>query len=172
MAYERPVDTIIFGTGFQVTDPPLARRIRGADGRTLTEAWGGSMRAYLGTTIAGFPNFFLLLGPNTGLGHTSVVLMIEAQLGHVIDALRFLRSRGLVALAPRPEVQAEYSAEVDARLAGTVWNSGGCSSWYLDPSGRNSTLWPGTTWSFRRRLARFRPADYDTQVPVKEVLAT
>jgi cation diffusion facilitator CzcD-associated flavoprotein CzcO len=158
---ERPVDTIIFGTGFRVTDLPIAGRIRGADGRTLTETWGGSMRAYLGTMIAGFPNLFMLPGPNTGLGHTSVVLMIEAQMGHILDALRLLRRRGLVALAPRPEVQAAYSDRIDARLAGTVWNAGGCASWYLDATGRNSVLWPGTTWAFRRRLARLRPDDYD-----------
>ncbi|HEU5108211.1 MAG TPA: NAD(P)/FAD-dependent oxidoreductase, partial [Micromonosporaceae bacterium] len=151
---ERPVDTIIFGTGFRVTDPPIAHRVRGVDGRTLVETWGDSMRAHLGTMIAGFPNFFMLSGPNTGLGHTSVVLMIEAQIGHVLDALAFLRERGYAALAPRPGAQAAYSARIDAGLAGTVWNAGGCASWYLDPTGRNSTLWPATTWSFRRRLAR------------------
>jgi cation diffusion facilitator CzcD-associated flavoprotein CzcO len=171
---ERSVDTIIFGTGFHVTDPPIAGRVRGADGRTLAEAWAGSMRAYLGTMIAGFPNFFMLPGPNTGLGHTSVVLMIEAQIGHILKALRFLRARGLAALAPRSEAQAEYVAELDARLAGTVWNAGGCTSWYLDSTGRNAILWPGTTWSFRRRLARFRPAGYETlaRVPSSEEVTT
>jgi cation diffusion facilitator CzcD-associated flavoprotein CzcO len=159
--HERPVDTIIFGTGFRVTDMPIAGLIRGADGRTLAEAWGGSMRAYLGTMVAGFPNLFLLPGPNTGLGHNSVVLMIEAQIGHILDALRLLRRRGLVALAPRPEVQAAYCDRIDARLAGTVWNAGGCASWYFDATGRNSVIWPGTTWAFRRRLARLRPDDYD-----------
>lgn len=160
---ERRVDTIIFGTGFRVTDPPIAHRVRGVDGRTLADAWGGSMRAYQGTTIAGFPNFFMISGPNTGLGHTSVVLMIEAQIEHVLHALGFLHRRGLAALSPRPAAVTAYNRWVDARLAGTVWNSGGCSSWYLDATGRNSVLWPGTTWSFRRRLARFRVADYEVQ---------
>jgi cation diffusion facilitator CzcD-associated flavoprotein CzcO len=166
---ERPVDTIIFGTGFRVTEVPIAERIRGADGRTLAETWAGSMRAYLGTMVAGFPNLFLLLGPNTGLGHNSVVLMVEAQIGHVLAALRLLRERGLIALAPRAEVQAAYVARLDARLAGTVWNTGGCASWYLDATGRNSTLWPGTTWSFRRTVARLRPEHYDlSDAPVAD----
>jgi cation diffusion facilitator CzcD-associated flavoprotein CzcO len=169
---ERPVDTIIFGTGFRVTEVPIAERIHDADGRTLAEHWAGSAKAYLGTTVAGFPNLFLLLGPNTGLGHTSVVLMIEAQIAHVLAALRFLRTRGLAALAPRPEVQAAYVADLDTRLAGTVWNSGGCRSWYLDATGRNSTLWPGTTWSFRRRLARLRPTDYELLAPAPMEVAT
>jgi cation diffusion facilitator CzcD-associated flavoprotein CzcO len=161
----REVDTIIFGTGFHVTDVPIAERVRGRDGRSLAQVWQGSPKAYLGTMVAGFPNLFLLLGPNTGLGHNSVVLMLEAQFALVLDALRFLRARGLAALSPRPEVQDAYVAEIDNRLAGTVWNAGGCTSWYLDATGRNSTIWPGTTWAFRRRLARLRPADYEAVAP-------
>lgn len=157
----RPVDTIVFGTGFRVSDAPIAERISGADGRTLAAAWAGSMRAYLGTMISGFPNLFLLLGPNTGLGHTSVVLMIEAQIEHVLDVLAFLRGRGVAALSPRADVQAAYADEIDSRLAGTVWNAGGCASWYLDGNGRNSTLWPGTTWAYRRRLGRWKPTEYE-----------
>jgi len=161
----RQVDTIIFGTGFHVTDVPIAQRVRGADGRTLAEVWQGSPKAYLGTMVAGFPNLFLLLGPNTGLGHNSIVLMLEAQFTHVLDALRHLRSHRLAALAPRPEVQDAYQIELDNRLAGTVWNAGGCMSWYLDATGRNSTLWPGSTWAFRRRLAHLRMADYEVVAP-------
>jgi hypothetical protein len=87
--------------------------------------------------------------------------MIEAQIRHVLDTLAFLRGRGYAALAPRAKVQSAYSDRLDEDLAGTVWNAGGCASWYLDATGRNSTLWPGSTWSFRRRLARLRPADYE-----------
>lgn len=158
---ERSVDVLIFGTGFQVSDPPIAHRIRGLAGRTLAQQWSGSPTGHLGTMVAGFPNLFLMLGPNTGLGHSSVVLMMEAQHGHVLDALRFLRERGYAALSPRADVQAAYTAEMDTRLAGTVWNAGGCRSWYLDAAGRNWTMWPGTSWAFRRRLARFQPDDYD-----------
>ncbi len=158
---ERPVDAILFGTGFQPTDPPLARHLRGRDGRTLSETWAGSPAAHLGTTVAGFPNLFLLMGPNTGLGHTSVVYMIEAQIEHLLGALEHMRRHGLHALEPRPDAQAEWVAGVDRRMEGTVWTEGGCRSWYLDPTGRNSTLWPDFTWRFRKRVARFEPGEYE-----------
>jgi cation diffusion facilitator CzcD-associated flavoprotein CzcO len=157
----RPVDTIIFGTGFHVTDMPIAEKIRGRAGHSLAEVWQGSPRAHLGTTVAGFPNLFLILGPNTGLGHNSVLIMIEAQLGYLSAALRHLRRRGAGALEPRAEAQRAWVDEVDRKMRGTVWTAGGCKSWYLDPTGRNSTLWPRTTWSFRWRLSRFRAAEYE-----------
>jgi hypothetical protein len=156
---EREVDTIVFGTGFHVTDMPVGRLVRGRDGRTLEEAWQGSPRAHLGVAIAGFPNLFVLLGPNTGLGHTSMVYMAESQIAHVIDALRRMRSQGADVLEVRRDVQERYNADIDERMRGTVWSTG-CSSWYLDRTGRNSTLWPDWTWKFRRRVARLRPADY------------
>ena len=117
--------------------------------------------------VHGFPNFFFLLGPNTGLGHTSVVLMIEHQVEHVLGALRHLRARRLAALEPRAEAQAAFLADVDARMRTTVWTTGGCSSWYLDRTGRNSTLWPGTTLSFKRRVTRFDPREYEA-TPARE----
>lgn len=157
---EHDVDTLVLATGFRVTDPPIAGCVRGRDGRTLADVWQGSPRAHLGTTVAGFPSFFLLQGPNTGLGHTSVILMIESQIEHVLEALRYARARGLVALEPRAEAQEAFVAEVDARMRGTVWTSGGCASWYLDRTGRNSTLWPGSTRAFHRRVARFNPKEY------------
>jgi len=157
---ERAVDAIICGTGFQVTDMPFGRHVRGRDGRSLDEIWAGSPRAHLGLAVHGFPNFFFLLGPNTGLGHTSVVLMIEHQIEHVLGALRHLRARGLSAIEPRADAQAAFVADVDARMRNTVWTTGGCSSWYLDRTGRNSTLWPGTTLSFKRRVTRFDPSEY------------
>jgi cation diffusion facilitator CzcD-associated flavoprotein CzcO len=156
---EHPADTIICGTGFRVTEMPFADRIRGQSGRTLAETWRGSPAAHWGTTVSGFPNLFLLLGPNTGLGHTSVVLMIESQLELVLGAIRHMRQHGIAALQPRPEAQARFVAEVDGQMRGTVWTSGGCASWYIDRTGRNSTLWPGFTFAFRRRC-RFRPAEY------------
>jgi cation diffusion facilitator CzcD-associated flavoprotein CzcO len=156
-----PADTIIFGTGFRVTDMPIAERIRGRDGHSLAEVWQGSPQAYQGTTVTGFPNLFLLLGPNTGLGHTSVVLMIESQIAYVIDALRQMRHRGLSTVEPSATAQREFVTAVDRRSAGTVWTSGGCRSWYLDATGRNSTVWPGYTWRFRQRMRRFDLGAYE-----------
>lgn len=156
----RDVDAIILGTGFRPTDPPLAAHVRGRDGRTLREVWAGSPRAHLGTTVAGFPNLFLLLGPNTGLGHSSVVYMCEGQIEHVVGALRHMRAHGVDALEPRPEAQEAFVTELDRRMRGTVWLAGGCASWYLDRTGRNSTLWPDFSFRYRARVARFRPEEY------------
>jgi len=162
---EHAVDTIIFGTGFHVTDQPIASRLRGRDGRLLAEVWGQSPAAYVGTTVPGFPNLFLLAGPNTGIGHTSLVFMIEGQIEYVLGALRHLEVQRLAAVDVRPDVHAAWNAEMDRQLADTVWNSGGCNSWYLDASGRNSTLWPTYTWKFRKKVKQFDPASYDEITP-------
>lgn len=157
------VDTIVLATGFQVTEPPIARRITGEDGRTLSEVWRDGMSAYLGTTVAGFPNAFVLLGPNTGLGHTSVVFMTECQIAYTLDALRHMESRGLAVARVRPDAQDAYNTWLERRMARTVWARGGCVSWYMDRSGKNTTLWPTFTWLYRRRTRRFDPDAYDLE---------
>jgi hypothetical protein len=157
---EHAVDVVVFATGFQVTDFPFAHRVRGREGCTLGEAWRPAPRAHLGTTVAGFPNLFILQGPNTGLGHTSVILMIEAQIEHLLNALRYMDSRGFASVEPTEEAQTAFMEKVDRMMERTVWTTGGCQSWYLDASGRNSTLWPGTVGSFRRRVEPFRPDEY------------
>jgi cation diffusion facilitator CzcD-associated flavoprotein CzcO len=157
---EHLLDTIIFATGFTPRDPPLARRLRGRDGSTLSETWRGSPRAYLGTAVAGFPNLFLLYGPNTNTGHSSVVYMLESQMNHVMGALEVMDEQGAAAVEVRPEVQRAFNAELEERLARSVWNAGGCRSWYLDGNGRNAIQWPGFTFEFRRRTRGFDAADY------------
>jgi cation diffusion facilitator CzcD-associated flavoprotein CzcO len=156
---ERPVDAIVFGTGFSVTDLPVARWLRGRDGRLLEDVWGESMSAYLGTAIAGFPNLFLLLGPNTGLGHNSMVYMIESQIAYVMHALHAMEQRGAATVEVSESTLERFNERVQQRMEGTVWSTG-CASWYLDAAGRNRTLWPDWTWRFRRRTARFDPGDY------------
>ncbi len=162
------VDTIIFGTGFHVTDPLIGERVRGRDGVSLADSWNGSMQAHLGIGVHGFPNLAMLLGPNTGLGHNSVLLMVEAQLGQVRRLLRHRAAYGLATFEPTASAQARFVAEVDRGTRGTVWTAGGCQSWYLDETGRNSTLWPGTVRSYRRRLAGFTPTDW-TFAPLRRV---
>jgi cation diffusion facilitator CzcD-associated flavoprotein CzcO len=157
---EREVDTIIYGTGFYVTDVPIANRISGRDGRTLAQVWGGSMQAYKGTTVAGYPNLFFLVGPNTGLGHTSIVFMIESQINYVLGALRTLSRNGASTVEVRAEAQAAYNTELDRMTEGTVWVSGGCQSYYLDRNGHNSALWPTYTWPFRQRTREFDEGAY------------
>jgi cation diffusion facilitator CzcD-associated flavoprotein CzcO len=157
---EREVDAIIFGTGFQVTDMPVGKMVRGPGGKTLDEAWQGSPKAHLGAAIPGFPNLFVLLGPNTGLGHSSMVYMIESQVSYVLDALKYMDAHGADTVQVRAEAAERYNADIDERMEGTVWNTG-CASWYLDDTGRNATLWPDWTWRFRRRTAKFDPANFE-----------
>ncbi len=159
---EHEVDVIIYGTGFRVMDIPLAHRLTGTEGRTLADSWQDhGSEAHRGTTVAGFPNLFLLLGPNTALGHSSVVLMIEAQIGYVADAIRALDSYGVQALDVRRSAQDRYNAELQEQLDDTVWNQGGCRSWYRDANGRNFTLWPTHTFTFRKQMLRFDREAYE-----------
>jgi len=154
------VDVLLLATGFRVTDPILAPLVVGRGGRSLADAWQGSPKAYMGTTVAGFPNLFMLMGPNTGLGHSSVVMMAEAQIEHVLGVIALADGGGARAIEPRPEAQAAFVEWIDESLATTVWNSGGCQSWYLDRTGRNSALWPFGVDRFRRTVERVRAEDY------------
>jgi cation diffusion facilitator CzcD-associated flavoprotein CzcO len=168
---EHPADTIIFGTGFATTNPPIAERVHGADGRSLAERWRETgMAALHGLTVAGFPNLCFLVGPNTGLGHTSIVYMSESQVAYVLDLLDQLDRRGLGSFQPRQEVQDRYNDRLQQKLAGTVWNAGGCASWYLDAAGRNTTLWPTFTFRYRHQVRRADLAEYVTE-PARVPLA-
>jgi cation diffusion facilitator CzcD-associated flavoprotein CzcO len=154
------VDAIIFGTGFHVTDVPLAARLYGKDGTTLRKKWEAEgMAALHGASVAGFPNLFFLVGPNTGLGHNSIVFMIESQLNYLLDALT--RLEGTTVIEARQKAQDAYNADLQKQLQGTVWSTGGCQSWYLDKRGRNTTLWPTFTFRFRQVVRRFKATDYD-----------
>jgi cation diffusion facilitator CzcD-associated flavoprotein CzcO len=157
---EREIDALILGTGFYVTDMPVANYVRGREGRTMAEVWQGSPQAYLGTTVKGFPNMFFLVGPNTGLGHNSIVFMIESQLNYVVECLEHMEQRGAEVFEVREEVQDAFNDRIQRRLLGTVWNSGGCASWYLDDNGKNTTIWPGFTWPYRQETRHFEQADY------------
>jgi cation diffusion facilitator CzcD-associated flavoprotein CzcO len=157
---EHEIDTIICGTGFHVTDAPLPQHIFGLGGQSLADRWHDGISAYLGTTVSGFPNLFLLIGPNTGLGHNSMVYMIESQLNYILDCLRTMDRRNVRAVEVRPDAQEAFDAEMQRRMKNTVWMSG-CSSWYLDAHGHNRTLWPGFTFEFRHRTRRFDPQHYN-----------
>jgi cation diffusion facilitator CzcD-associated flavoprotein CzcO len=160
---ERELDTLILGTGFRVHDNPSFARVRGRDGRTLGEAWAGSPRAYLGTTIAGFPNLFLLVGPNSAGGFNSIVFTTEAHVNYAIEAIRAMDRQGLRSVEVRRETYDAFTREADRRLRESVWNAGGCASWYLDENGRNGVWWPGFTWRLWQRTRRFDPSEYRLQ---------
>ncbi|MCV7194166.1 flavin-containing monooxygenase [Mycolicibacterium brumae] len=148
----RRLDAIVFGTGFKLTQNEGFGRIRGRDGRSLADVWaGGEMSAHLGTVVPGFPNLFMILGPNSVV-YTSQIVTIEAQLDFILDAIAQMRRRGIRSIEVTAEAMREFVRTVDHRLAGSVWNSGGCSSYYLSPSGRNFTFWPGFVFTFQRRM--------------------
>ncbi|MGX1545896.1 flavin-containing monooxygenase [Streptomyces adustus] len=159
---ETEADVIVFGTGFHVTDMPIAERVVGADGRTLAESWKGGMQSLRGASAAGFPNWMTIIGPNTGLGNSSMILMIESQLNYLADYVRQLDVLGgRAALVARPSAVNAWNRRVQDRMKRTVWNTGGCTSWYLDASGRNTTIWPGTTSEFRRETRRVDLTEYE-----------
>jgi cation diffusion facilitator CzcD-associated flavoprotein CzcO len=158
---EIDVDAIICATGFHVTDNPMAHKVKGKGGVSLADAWEETgLKAYVGTTVPGFPNLFLMTGPNTGIGHTSLVVMIEAQIKYVLDSLRYMQENEVASLEVRRRVVELFDKEIQEKSKSTVWTMGGCASWYLDKGGRNSTLWPDFTWRYRRRIRRFDPTAY------------
>ena len=153
------VDTIITAIGYRYRRSLLVDRLLGVDGRSLGEVWQQSPRAYLGTTVPGFPNFFILLGPNS-IGINSVIFSLEAQIAYVLDALRAMDRDGLTRVEVEPEALAGYVADCDRRSVGSVWTEGGCTAYYTDADGRNFAIYPGFASEYRRRTRRFDPAPY------------
>lgn len=154
------LDVVVYGTGFRVNRPLGTMAVTGRDGRDLAEFWGSRPTAHLGVSVPGFPNMFTLLGPNTGLGHNSVVIMVQAQIEYVLQALRMLRGEpDLAALEVTQQAHDAFVAEIDRRHQGQTWASG-CHSWYLNEQGDNFAVWPGSTVEYRRRLRRFDRANY------------
>jgi cation diffusion facilitator CzcD-associated flavoprotein CzcO len=162
---EIEVDAIIFGTGFHVTDAFANVAITGRAGLKLTDAWRDGISAHLGTTVAGFPNLFFLVGPNTGLGHNSIIFMIESQTHYIMSCLRLVARSKAASIEVRADVQQRYNRWVQEKSSGSVWLKGGCASWYLDAEGVNRSLWPASTINFWLRMRRVRPADYILQPP-------
>ena len=160
---EREVDTIVLGTGFAATEFLAPMTITGREGRDLNQHWKDGASAYLGTVVPGFPNLFVLYGPNTNLGHNSILVMLEAQVGWVVQAVRALREQRLRWMDVRPDIAAAFDAWVQRRLGGTVFATG-CHSWYLTERGRNTQNWPASTLTFRRRLRRLRLEDFELAV--------
>jgi cation diffusion facilitator CzcD-associated flavoprotein CzcO len=154
---EHPADVIVYATGFKVIESVTSLNVAGRDGRKLAPE---TLEAYRGVTVTGFPNLFLLLGPNTGLGHTSVVFMIESQIQHVLSCLRILAKTGADTIEVSEAAQRRYNDALQQRLRRAVWSEGGCDSWYLDATGVNRTLWPGFTFEYWARTRRARRADY------------
>ncbi|MFI9401897.1 flavin-containing monooxygenase [Nocardia sp. NPDC052316] len=164
---ERPAEVIIYGTGFHVLNSYKNLPMVGLRAVDLTERWDREgVQAHRGITVADMPNAFFLVGPNTGLGHNSMIFMIEAQIHYVLQAIRRVREQGAVALVPRRAAQDRFNARLQQGLSRSVWNTGGCQSWYLDEHGHNRTLWSGFTWQYWLQTRRIDPAEYEFIGPV------
>jgi len=154
------LDVLVLATGFQAAEAMVPFPVQGRDGADLNTTWRDGARAYLGCTVPGFPNLFFIVGPNTALGHNSMVYMIESQVRYVIDGLKRMERAGFGAVDPKWDVVEQFNAELQRRMQRTVWATGGCTSWYQTKTGLITTLWPGSTLEFRFRTRRFRLADY------------
>ncbi len=157
------VDVIIYATGFEAAEFPATFVVRGKSGQLMSEVWKDGPEAYLGTTLSGFPNMFFIIGPNTGLGHSSMVLMIEAQVAYIMSCVRTLEAKKAKQIEVKSEIQISYNKEIQSRLKDTVWNSG-CVSWYRTSSGKNTSIWPGFTFEFISRTKKVNPFDYNWTV--------
>ena len=159
---EHEVDAIIYGTGFHVTDSFDYLNITGLDGRDLSKDFRtNGILTHYGIAAAGYPNLFFLMGPNTALGHHSVVFMIESQIRYVAQAMTLAEKSGAAAVAPKESAQAKYQTDIQRKLVEGVWTQGGCTSWYLDAHGVNRTIWPGFTFRYWQRTRRLDPAEYE-----------
>jgi cation diffusion facilitator CzcD-associated flavoprotein CzcO len=158
---EHQTDVIIYATGFDTIESVTGLNVTGRDGRKLTPE---TLAAYQGITMAGFPNFFMLLGPNTALGHTSVVFMIESQIQHVMSCLRRLARDQAETIEVRESALRHYNDGLQRRLRRAVWSAGGCSSWYLDADGVNRALWPGFSFEYWARTRRARRSAYTVRL--------
>lgn len=159
----REVDVIIWGTGFDVSHPPIGNKVFNANGERWADLWkDSSPEAYLGTTLANSPNAFLILGPNV-LVYDSFIRLAEAQLDYIIDGLWKIREKGISRLTVKPSVLKQHNERVQKNLQTTVFNAGGCSSYYLDQNGRNFAAWPWSLGALKRRLNAFRLKDYEVE---------
>lgn len=157
---ERPADVIIWGTGFHAGDFVAPMKIEGLHGSDLNEAWAGTPAAYLGTTVSGFPNMFILYGPNTNHGSGSVPYTHECQFNYILDAIAKLEKNDCRYLDLAPATQQRWRREMDERGQKTVWVNGGCGSWYVNEKGQNTNNWPGAWLEYRRRTKTINPRDY------------
>jgi cation diffusion facilitator CzcD-associated flavoprotein CzcO len=162
-------DVVIFATGFHAAEQPYAPTVRGRHGRTLAEHWQGGMTAFASTAVSGFPNLFLINGPNAAVGHNSAIYMIETQIDYVLGALQHQDQSGQRVLEVTAEAEAAYVAMVDDLSASTVWMTGRCDSWYRDPrSGRLTLIWPDFAFAFRDLNGTFSPEPYAVSAPEAE----
>ncbi len=160
---EHILDAIICATGFQVTEHSAPFPIHGSEGRELSKQWSEGAEGYLGVSITGFPNLFTIVGPNSGLGHNSIVFMIEAQVNYILKAIQFTKQKNVKSIEVKPEVQDRYNKDLSKRFTNTVWSVGKCDSWYKTASGKNTTIFPGFSFELRMKTRRFHAFAYKVE---------
>lgn len=154
------VDVIVYATGYDATDGVISYPVVGRGGRSVADFWHEFPRAYLGTAMPGFPNLFIVTGPNTGIGHTSALFIIESQMSYIMRCIREVRERDAATVEVRPEAEAAYTDMIHREMKRTVWQSGGCKSWYMSKSGHVIAMFPGFSFTFRRLTQHFKPGDH------------
>ena len=157
---EHPVDALIYGTGFAATDFLAPMQIKGLGGVELNQAWRDGAEAYKGISVSGFPNLFLLYGPNTNLGHNSILYMLESQFAYVLNCLDALQQQGLRYMDVKPQVQQRFNQHLQQVIRHSIWEQG-CTSWYKNAAGKNTNNWPGFTFTYRQQTRHLELADYD-----------
>ncbi|MCW2739274.1 NAD(P)/FAD-dependent oxidoreductase [Nocardioides sp.] len=162
------LDVVVFSTGYDATDGLIPYEVRGRDGTTLADVWHEYPRAYLGTTVPGFPNFFVVTGPNTGIGHTSAIFVIESQMHYLMRAIEEVLAARAASIEVTPEAEDAYTTAIHREMERTVWHDGGCTSWYRSRSGRVVAMFPGFSFSFRRLARSFRPEHHVITSPALE----
>lgn len=166
------LDVVVFSTGYDATDGLVAHDVRGRDGTCLADVWHDFPRAYLGTTVPGFPNFFVVTGPNTGIGHTSAIFVIESQMAYLLRAIEEVRHTPGASIEPTVAAEEAYTTTIHREMERTVWHDGGCTSWYQSRSGRVTAMFPGFSFSFRRLARRFRPEHHRVTAPAPAAAPT
>lgn len=154
------LDLIVYSTGYDATDGVISYPVIGKGGQSVQDVWAEFPRAYLGTTLPGFPNFFVVTGPNTGIGHTSAIFVIEAQMEYIRRAIQAVQNQGAKAIEVKPQAEADYTTMIHREMKQTVWQSGGCTSWYKSKSGHVIAMFPGFSFTFRQMAKAFKPGDH------------
>ncbi|MBT9609928.1 MAG: NAD(P)/FAD-dependent oxidoreductase [Aquabacterium sp.] len=154
------LDLIVYSTGYDATDGVISYPVVGKGGRSVQDVWAEFPRAYLGTSLPGFPNFFVVTGPNTGIGHTSAIFVIEAQMEYIRRAIQAVQQKGAKTIEVKPQAEADYTTMIHREMKQTVWQSGGCTSWYKSKSGHVIAMFPGFSFTFRQMAKAFKPGDH------------
>ena len=155
-----PIDTLVYSTGYDATDGIISYPVVGLNNLLLSDFWSDYPRAYLGTTMPDFPNLFIVTGPNTGIGHTSAIFVIESQMQYIINCIQAVLKSGKATIKVKADAENQYTQKIHSEMTKTVWHYGGCNSWYKSKSGKVIAMFPGFSFVYRRLCKRLKLADH------------